>query len=463
MTVVGEVLGEAFRRPDPQLPLCLSSLTDDQLVGFAQEAEEQARRSDAVQLAVAMEFDRRSDESLGEDSLARKLGARKPWGALETVTRTSAEDARRRVLESRALTKLPVIEAAVSTGALSRAQAEVISAPILKTVPVADPDAVDAACREIVELSAALPASAVAEAAKLWAAVLDPDGVAPVEKAAIEKRFLTLGPARNGLVKLSGLLPIEQAAAIRAVLDAHVNPRAASSVAFHPADEPGNEAELEGSASNDDSTNPADGSTHGSSAGEFPPPRDTRSFEQQDLDTLHMILSTHARSGDAPSMGGAHPTVLVTVTRDDLENGRGPAWIDGENEPVSVKTAKRLIDTGGYQEVELSKTGEILNLGRTQRCFTPQQRRALAARDKGCIIPGCTAPARWCETHHLTPWKDGGKTDVINAALLCWWHHFIIDDGPYQLRMSEGGAPEIRWVFGTHASPWIPAVHRPGH
>jgi hypothetical protein len=438
---VGQGLSEAFARVAPQLPVCLSSLTDDQLVGFAQDAESLLRHAEAITVAVAREFDNRSDAALGEDSLARKLGAKKPWGALETVTRTSAPDAHARVVEARSLAKLPVIEEAVAGGVLSRAQAVVIAAPILSTLHAADPATVDLACRELVEMSRVLPATAVADAAGVWKAVLDPDGIEPDERRAIDKRFFRLGPARDGIVKISGLLPVEMAGAIRTVLDAYRNPRAGSSVAFHPAD-----------GDTDSSAKPGD---------DFPPPRDTRSPEQKDADTLHMLFSAHARSDEAPTMGGAHPTILVTVTKENLETGRGAAWIDGEHDPISAKAAKRIAETGGYQEVELSTTGEILSLGTAVRCFTPAQRRALAARDKGCVIPACPVPARWTEAHHLKPARDGGPTDVINAALLCWWHHFIIDDGPYQLRMGDTGVPEVRWVFGSHASPWIRAIHQP--
>ncbi|MGN5735045.1 HNH endonuclease signature motif containing protein, partial [Arthrobacter psychrochitiniphilus] len=56
-------------------------------------------------------------------------------------------------------------------------------------------------------------------------------------------------------------------------------------------------------------------------------------------------------------------------------------------------------------------TGQnIINLGRTQRLFTPTQRKALYARDLGCTFPDCTSPATWCEAHHITPWQDGGPT-----------------------------------------------------
>jgi hypothetical protein len=408
---------------------------------------------------VAREFDNRSDATLGEDSLARKLGAKKPWGALETVTRTSAPDAHARVTEARSLAKLPVLEQAVTDATLSRAQAAVIAAPILSTLHAADPATVDLACRELVEMARVLPATAVADAAGVWKAVLDPDGIEPDERRAIDKRFFRLGPARDGIVKISGLLPVEMAGAIRTVLDAYRNPRAGASVAFHPAEN------AEGDASNGDGDNSGVDVNAAAeadlAAGQFPPPRDTRSPEQKDADTLHMLFSAHARSDEAPTMGGAHPTILVTVTKENLETGRGAAWIDGERDPISAKAAKRIAETGGYQEVELSKTGEILSLGTAVRCFTPAQRRALAARDKGCVIPACPVPARWTEAHHLKPARDGGPTDVINAALLCWWHHFIIDDGPYQLRMGDTGVPEVRWVFGSHASPWIRAVHTP--
>ncbi|GAA4181647.1 HNH endonuclease signature motif containing protein [Gryllotalpicola koreensis] len=438
----------AFARLTAILPTSPQLLTDDQLVEYAGVVEAAGRFLDGLRLGVAREFDRRSDETLGEDSLARKLGARKPWGALETVTRTSAGEARARVIEASNLAKLPVFEQAVADGVLGRAQAEVICAPILKAVSVADPVAVEIACTELVNLSAALPASAVAEAARVWAAVLDPDGIQPQEKAAVEKRFLTLGRARNGLVKLTGLLPVEQAAAIRAVLDAYVNPRAGSSVAFSPT----------GPAA--DGIDP-DGSKPALTATLEEPPVDSRSAKQKRADVLHAVFAAAARAPETPTMGGAHPSILVTVPKDVLESGRGAAWIDGEADPISSTAAQRIADSGGYQEVELSPTGEVLNLGRTERCFTPAQRRALAARDKGCVIPNCDVPARWTEAHHLKAWRDGGPTDVINAALLCWWHHFIIDDGPYQLRMGDDGVPEVRWVFGSHASPWVKAVHRP--
>ncbi|WP_344772940.1 hypothetical protein, partial [Gryllotalpicola kribbensis] len=98
MAAVGQGLREAFERVTAMMPAATDLLSDDQLVGFAQAVEALVRQADALSIAVAREFDHRTDETLGEDSLARRLGARKAWGALETVTRTCAKDARERVL-----------------------------------------------------------------------------------------------------------------------------------------------------------------------------------------------------------------------------------------------------------------------------------------------------------------------------------------------------------------------------
>jgi len=444
MAVAGQGLAEAFARLAPMLAIAVPVQSDVQLVGFADAVEQVARCVEALQLRVAAEFDARSDETLGEESFARRLGGRKAAGALETVTRTSASDAARRVREARSLARLPVFADAVACGVIGRVQAAEITAPLFAPATVADPALVAAACENLIELAEAVPASAVVEAARAWAAVLDPDGIEPVEQAAIEKRFVHLGRAKNGLVRLTSLLPVEQAAAIRTVIDAYLNPRAGACVTFTPGEDTGDAADR---LPTEDAA----------------PPRDPRTRGQQTADILHAVFTAHARSGDAPTLGGTHPMILVTVTKDELENGRGAAWIDGEDDPISAKTAARIAESGGAQQIEVSPDGQILTLGRTQRCFTPAQRRALAARDHGCIIPGCTAPARWCETHHLTDWQHGGTTDITNGVLLCWWHHHDIDTGPYEIRMTDNGTPQIRWVFGSHASPWVTATHTPRH
>ena len=188
-------------------------------------------------------------------------------------------------------------------------------------------------------------------------------------------------------------------------------------------------------------------------------PRDERTMDQQRHDALVAVITAAARAIDAPTLGGVTPSVLVTVTADDLEDPEGRRGdpigrIDGSTTPVSRTEVERLIDTTGMQTVIMTGVGAIVGIHSSQRCFTPAQRRAITARDGGCVIPGCRVPASGCQVHHVIPWRDGGPTSTSNGALLCWWHHFGIDTGPWRIRMIDG-IPHIR---GPGHPEWEPAV-----
>ena len=110
-----------------------------------------------------------------------------------------------------------------------------------------------------------------------------------------------------------------------------------------------------------------------------------------------------------------------------------------------------------------SATRIPLAVGRTARTATPAQRRALAARDRGCIIPGCGIPAEACQTHHVEDWAAGGDTDLPNLALLCWAHHRQVDLGMWTIvaateedrvpRPEPGAPPGTPWP-ANHSAPW---------
>jgi hypothetical protein len=82
-----------------------------------------------------------------------------------------------------------------------------------------------------------------------------------------------------------------------------------------------------------------------------------------------------------------------------------------------------------------------LAVGRTSRTATPAQRKALATRDSGCIIPGCPIPAENCQAHHVTDWSAGGPSDIDNLALLCWTHHRQVDLDMWTITPTEPGKP----------------------
>lgn len=105
-----------------------------------------------------------------------------------------------------------------------------------------------------------------------------------------------------------------------------------------------------------------------------------------------------------------------------------------------------------------------LAVGRTSRTATPAQRRALAVRDRGCIIPGCGVPAELCQVHHLHDWAAGGPTDLDNEALLCWTHHRQVDLNMWTITAQPPaatpppepppGAPAGTPWPGNNGSPW---------
>ena len=62
------------------------------------------------------------------------------------------------------------------------------------------------------------------------------------------------------------------------------------------------------------------------------------------------------------------------------------------------------------------------------------ERRALAARDGGCVFPGCDAPAAWTDAHHVVRVADGGTSDANNLALLCRHHHGVVHRPDWSMR-----------------------------
>jgi hypothetical protein len=63
------------------------------------------------------------------------------------------------------------------------------------------------------------------------------------------------------------------------------------------------------------------------------------------------------------------------------------------------------------QAVFLTGSGAILNLGRDVRTISPAQRRALVARDRGCVIPEPPEPP--AERSRLTPGSIVSRPEAI--------------------------------------------------
>ncbi|WP_264796109.1 HNH endonuclease signature motif containing protein [Arthrobacter mangrovi] len=148
-----------------------------------------------------------------------------------------------------------------------------------------------------------------------------------------------------------------------------------------------------------------------------------------------------------PASGGHRPQVMVTIDYQDLvqqigtetgtETGTsGQAVFGGLITPATVR---KMACDADLIPIVFGGKGEVLDVGRAQRLFTPAQLRALVARDKGCAFPGCTMPAHWTEAHHIRYWKKHkGRTSVANGVLLCSFHHHLIHAGDWTIETIDG-------------------------
>ncbi len=141
-----------------------------------------------------------------------------------------------------------------------------------------------------------------------------------------------------------------------------------------------------------------------------------------------------------PQHGGTTTSVVVTVDLDRLRDGLGLA----ETSTADILTAeqvRRLACQADLLPAVLGRKGQILDLGRTSRLFSPAQRKAMAVRDRQCTADGCTVPAAWCEAHHWKqPWSRGGKTDLADGKLLCSFHHHRAHDPGWETHHAANGS-----------------------
>jgi len=78
-------------------------------------------------------------------------------------------------------------------------------------------------------------------------------------------------------------------------------------------------------------------------------------------------------------------------------------------------------------------------------------RYAVAHRDGGCTVDGCSSRYR-LEPHHIRPRSHGGDHSIDNLTTLCWYHHhFAIHRDGYVL--DEDSPPGRRTLKRPLAEP----------
>ena len=159
---------------------------------------------------------------------------------------------------------------------------------------------------------------------------------------------------------------------------------------------------------------------------------DDRTTEQLASDAFTELLRQSASVDSRFLVGGDAPAVQVLIAE------RTQHGVLAGGESVSRPTVERVACANGILPVVLDRNGQALDLGRTRRLFSRAQRRALAARDGGCMWPACDRPPSWTEAHHIRPWSEGGRTDLADGLLLCRHHHLRLHDEGWRVARRAG-------------------------
>jgi hypothetical protein len=371
------------------------------------------------------------------------------------VLRITPTEARRRLADARsvrpmvALTgeilapALPVAAAAVAAGAISDQHLQVIRQTVEQLPPAVD-DAVRARVEsELVDHATRFDPVQLGKLAHRIRAHLDPDGTLLDEQQAIARRELSFTPDLDGTVKIRGRLDAEAAAIVQAAL----NPLAAPL----PADARG--------------------------------VKDQRTPARRRADALVQAARLLLDAGVLPSQGGQRPHLTVTITLDNLRTNTDSTSADGTNPAdadadggtgggtadldtgagtITAGAARRIACDAHVIPVVLGSRSEPLDVGRAAYTVPQPMRRALIARDRGCVFPGCDRPSGWCEAHHIVNWADGGPTTLTNLALLCDAHHRLIHAQDWHIRITDGH-PEFvppRWL-DPDQTPTRNTIHHP--
>jgi len=402
----------------------------------------------------------------------------------------------------------PAVHQALTSGDIGVEAAARIVKAMDEAARTATDEEIACAEAELVAAASTDTADEIGVQAVLWREFLDPDGAEPREERAHRKRAFRFGRERDGLVPFSGEMELVPAALLKAAFEeafkatkprfltvadgGRYDPAGGFGAEPDPGDfgaDPGADGEIGGAVLAGLKTDrtlhgepdPDTGGTtldgleidpvasasdpHSDPRTDPDPPihpdgdaldalvaqvaKDPRTLVQRQHDVFTGLITAGLRSTDT-SPGSMRPTAQVTavISLQDLKDGKGVGVVEGIDDPLSATAIRRIVEANGYATVVEGDNGEILFLTKHNRLFTAQQIRGLLVRDGGCVWPGCGARAGSCEGHHIIPWSEGGPTHIDNAVLLCPFHHAMLPDSNFEMRMIRG-KPHLL------APPWI--------
>ena len=176
-----------------------------------------------------------------------------------------------------------------------------------------------------------------------------------------------------------------------------------------------------------------------------PVPNDERTALQRNADGVVELARRQLQQGDLPASGGQRPRLVITMPAAGLSGSADDAVASMLHAgPVSAEMVRRHACDAALTVVASADDGTPFATSRTLRTVPPAMRRALEARDRGCVIRGCGLPPTWCDAHHRTHWVESRVTEVSNMLLLCGAHHRAVHELGGTLEPVGDGLFEIR-------------------
>jgi uncharacterized protein (DUF2342 family) len=345
-------------------------------------------------------------EAVGRD-LPHDDGAATTVAWLRDILHVPAADASRLIALGQLMDHRSTVAAAVASGTVNSAQALAIG-HVLDDVAPEEPATIDKVEAILIDHATQFEPAILRRLGQRILAHINPDladarlrdRLEREQRLAHQRRGFTLSPDGLGGTRISGVLDTEGAAILAAAIEPLARPVR-------------------------DDTGP-----------------DPRTAPARRADALVEACRIAVAAGGLPDNGGTPPQLNVTIDLDALTRDLAVGQLD-TGAQLSPSATRRLACEAQILPVLLDGASVPIDLGRTRRPFTGAARAAILLRDGGCAFPGCDRPSRWCHIHHIQFWACGGRTDRDNGVALCGYHHRLIHQNDWIVRMAADRRPEF--------------------
>ena len=146
------------------------------------------------------------------------------------------------------------------------------------------------------------------------------------------------------------------------------------------------------------------------------------------------------RCGGKEKVKTVEPELLVFVKLDDLQDLATAHGLTSHGVKLSPAELRKLLCKAKVIPLVFGGDGQILDLGRFSRLYPDYMKKGIIARDRGCLVPGCSHPPESCDVHHVGDggWQGGCPTDIGRGTLLCRLHHTAEQAGIIKVIMYHG-------------------------